>query len=127
MDGYFEVKFDCYGVPMGTDKYIQSELHVTAEEIVRDAVKTRELLSTNKQALWSALLLSISQRFQYLCQHVHPSLCEPVAAWLDTQLWKELEATVRFDIPQGDRGEEGDVAITVQCRELVAGLSRNGQ
>ena len=113
VDGSFEVGFDCYGVPMGTDKYIQSELHVTAEEIVRDAVKTRELLSTNKQALWSALRLSISQRFQYLCQHVHPSLCEPVAAWLDTQLWKELEATVGFDIPQGDRGEEGDVAITV--------------
>ena len=113
VDGLFEVGFDCYGVPMGTDKYIKSELFVTAEEIVKDAVQTRELLGPNKQALWSALRLSISQRFQYLCQHAHPSLCEPVAAWLDTQLWKELEATVGFDIPQGDRGEEGDVAIAV--------------
>ena len=98
---------------MGTDEYIKSELFVYAEEIVKDAIKTREVLSTNKQAHWAALRLSIAQRFQYLCQHAHPSICEPVAAWLDTQLWKELEAAVGFNIPRGDGGQEGDVVINV--------------
>ena len=42
-----------------------------------------------------------------------------MAAWLDNELWKELEETVGFDIPQEDRGHEGDVVITVP----VAGLS----
>ena len=118
VDGQFEVGFDCYGIPMGTDKYISSELFSTAREIVKDATKTRELISSNKQALWSALRLSIAQRFQYHCQHVHPSLCEPVAAWLDQQLWKELEATIGCEIPLGARGEEGDVAITVPVQGL---------
>ena len=67
IDGGFEVGFDCYGVPMGTDKYITSELLDTAREIASDAAQTRELLATNKQALWSALRLSIAQRFQYHC------------------------------------------------------------
>ena len=122
VDGVFEVGFDCYGVPMGTDKYISSELMVTAGKIVKDAKKTRELLAINKQALWSTLRLSTAQRFQYHCQHVHPSLCEPVAEWLDSQLWKELEETVSFDIPLGERGQEGDVVITVPV-EGISGKS----
>ena len=118
VEGTFEVGFDCYGVPMGTDEYIKSELFVYAEEVVKDAIKTREVLSTNKQAHWAALRLSIAQRFQYLCQHAHPSICEPVAAWLDTQLWKELEAAVGFSIPRGDRGQEGDVVINVPVQGI---------
>ena len=70
IDGRFEAGFDCYGVPMGTNKYISSELMVKAEKIVADADKTKKLLASNKQALWSALRLSIVNRFQYLCQHV---------------------------------------------------------
>ena len=119
IDGVLEVGFDCYGVPMGTDKYVKSELMVMASEVAEDAKKTRELLNPNKQALWATLRLSTTQRFQFLCQHVHPSLCEPVAEWLDSQLWRELEATVGFDIPQGYRGQEGDVALDVP----VAGLN----
>ena len=99
VEGTFEVGFDCYGVPMGTDEYIKSELYVYAEDIVRDAIKTRKVLSTNKQAHWAALRLSIAQRFQYLCQHAHPSICEPVAAWLDMTLssgkrWKRLQVLI---------------------------------
>ena len=86
---------------------------MAAKDIVADAKKTRELISSNKQALWSTLRLSTAHRFQYHCQHVHPSLCESVAEWLDEQLWRELEETVCFDIPRGVRGQEGDVALAV--------------
>ena len=50
VDGNFEVGFDCYGVPIGSSKFISSELMEIAEEIVADAVKTWQVLSTNKQA-----------------------------------------------------------------------------
>ena len=119
IDDNFEVGFDCYGVPMGTDKYIETELMERAKEIVADAKKATELLSCNRHALWSALRLSIAQRFQYHCQHVHPSLSEPVAAWLDTQLWQVLEASTGFDIPREDRGQEGDFVV----RMPVTGLN----
>ena len=118
IDGVFEVGIDCYGVPIGTDKFVKDELMVAAKEIAADAKKTRELLAPNKQALWSTLRLSTAHRFQYHCQHVHPSLCEPVAEWLDTQLWRELEETVGFDIPRGDRGQEGDVALAIPVNGL---------
>ena len=107
VDGTFEAGFDCYGVPIGTEKYISSEIKEIAVMIVADAHKTVEVLSSNKQALWTALRLSICQRFQYICQHVQPSICEPVAAWLDEQLWKILEQTVGFEIPCGDIGTDG--------------------
>ena len=113
----FEVGFDCYGVPMGTDKFVTSELMVLAREIAADAKKTRELLTPNKQALWATLRLSTAQRFQFLCQHVHPSLCEPVAEWLDTQLWRELEETVGFDIPPEQNANLQAVAVLVALRE----------
>ena len=60
LDGVFEAGFDCYGVPMGTNKFVSNELRVKAEKIVADAEKA------NRQALWTALRLSISNRFQYL-------------------------------------------------------------
>ena len=119
VNGNFEVGFDCYGVPLGTEKYIESELYVVAEEIIKNAFKTREVLAANKQALWAVLRLSIAQRFLYHCQHVPPSLCEPVAAWMDSQLWRALEAAVGFEIPLGDRRQEGDLAVTVPVDGLT--------
>ena len=103
---------------MGSKKYVSSELMEVARDIASDAIKTREVLSTNKQAYWSALRLSASQRFQCLCQHVQPSLCEPVADWLDSQLWKEVEHLIGVDIPTGNRGQEGDVVINLPVESL---------
>ena len=115
----FHAGFDCYGVPMGTNEFVHSELMKSAKNIVADAERTKQVLAVNKQAQWAALRLSISQRFQYLCQHVHPSLCEPVAAWLDVHLWKMLENITGFNIPRGHRGQEGDMVITVPVEGLA--------
>ena len=70
------------------------------------------------EALWTARQLSIVQRIQYLGQHAHPSICEPVAAWLDTQLGKELEVAIGFNIPRGDKGQEGDVIVNVPVQGI---------
>ena len=92
-----------YGVPVGSPEYITFKLREKAEEIIRDANKTREVLATDPQALWTALRLSVQQRFQYLMQLTPPSLCEPVAAVLDRGLWQILEAS---QSPGGPRRED---------------------
>ena len=103
---------------LGTSKYISFEVTKTDKEILEDAIKTRNVLSSNKQAHWAALRLSVNQRFQYLCQHVHPTLCEPVAAWLDNELWKEIEYLVGQSIPRTYRGHEGDLVVTLPMEKL---------
>ena len=41
IDGSFKVGLYCFGVHIGTDKFIRFELFLIAEEIVKDAVNTR--------------------------------------------------------------------------------------
>ena len=93
-----------YGVPVGSDKFCLDFLRSKKDEIVKDALKTRELLAADRQALWTALRLSISQRFSYLQQHVPPSLCEHVARELDNELWKVFETACGFPVPRGEEG-----------------------
>jgi hypothetical protein len=100
VEGRFEVGFDCYGVPMGSPEYKTSQLMKRAQEIVKDASTAHELLFSNQQAIWAALRYSIGQRFGYISKHSPPSLCEPVAAWLDNLLWQILESAVGFNIPR---------------------------
>ena len=100
-----------YGVPVGTPEYITHKLREVAGKIVADAQKTREVLGDDRQALWCALRMSISQRFGYLQQHTPPSLSRPVAAELDSALWQVLEASAGFQIPRGE--EEGGLTLKV--------------
>ena len=98
-------------MPVGSPEFITYKLKEKAEEIIRDANKTREVLATDPQALWTALRLSVQQRFQYLMQLTPPSLCEPVAAELDAAIWRILEAACGFPIPRG--AEEGGLELLI--------------
>ena len=100
-----------YGVPVGTPEYVSFKLNELADQIIQDAEKTREVLAANRQALWTALRLSISQRFGYWIQLVPPSLIEPVAARLDEALWRILEAATGFSIPRGE--DEGGLTLRI--------------
>ena len=71
--------------------YVREKLFDRATEIVKDAAKAVELLGCHKQTLWSCLLLSISQRFNYWLQLCRPSDILPLANWLDQQLWQVLQ------------------------------------
>ena len=93
-----------YGVPVGSPEYVTYKLKEKAKEIISDAEKARQVLSQDRQALWSALRLSIQQRFEYLMKLVAPSLCKPVAKELDAALWKVLEAACGFQVPRGEGG-----------------------
>ena len=88
----------CYGIPLGSNEYISHQLQEKAQEIAEDAERTVEVLSGDRQALWSVLRLAIMTRFEYFCQLSPPSLSEPVAAWLDERLWAP-ESGVSWRLP----------------------------
>ena len=105
-NGEFMRGFMCYGIPLGTERYVSHMLQQKAEEIAEDAIKTVQVLSGDRQALWSVLRLSTLTRFEYFCQLAPPSLCEPIACWLDGKLWSMLQAAVGFEIPRGEAGDK---------------------
>ena len=71
-DGNFEHGFLLYGVPVGSDTYCSHKLMEIARRIQEDGQKTAALLSSDRQALWSALRCSIAQRFDYWLQLSYP-------------------------------------------------------
>ena len=110
----FDVRcFVLYGVPVGSDSYCSHKLMEIAKKIQEDAKKTAALLSSDRQALWSALRCSIVQRFDYWLQLSYPSVVAPVARWLDDELWKILETAFGFHIPRRAEGNEWDCVLPV--------------
>jgi hypothetical protein len=52
------------------------------------------------------LRLPISNRSRHFCQLVPPTLVEPVARWLDSDIWETvLQPATGLTIPRGDEGE----------------------
>ena len=113
VDGAFEHGFIMYGVPIGSDAFCHHQLMKIAEGIVSDGKKTAELLSGERQSLWSALRCSISQRFDYWLQMSYPTVVEPVAEWLDEQLWKILETATGLSIPRGASNTVWDCVLPI--------------
>ena len=50
INGQFEPGMDCYGCPIGSDNFVSNMLQCRAKEIVKDAVKSVDLLSGDRQA-----------------------------------------------------------------------------
>ena len=48
ISGVFERGFECYGIPIGTDNYVKYKLKCRADQIVKDADQTTDLLSLGK-------------------------------------------------------------------------------
>ena len=72
------------------------------QEIKDDSTKMVEVLSGDRQALWSMPCLSTMARFVYFGQLTPPCLSKPVADSLDTHLWNILQAAVVFTVPRGE-------------------------
>ena len=117
VDGNFEHGFLLYGVPVGSDAFCSCKLMEIAKSIKEDAQKASNLLSSDRQALWSALRCSIVHRFDYWLQLSYPSVVAPVARWLDEELWKILETAFGFHIPKEAEGKEWDCVLPVPVHQ----------
>lgn len=104
LDGVFYPGFECYGIGIGTAEYIENFLQEKVAEIEEVVTKSCELLEGDRQALWTLLSSSVSQKFGYLLSLQYPSDIKAAATRLDTTLWGMLETTTGLHIPQQDEG-----------------------
>ena len=74
IDGQIQIGFICYRVPLGTNKFVSHQLKRKCQEIKDNSTKMVEVLSGERQALWSMLRLSFMARFEYFGQLTPPSL-----------------------------------------------------
>ena len=93
VDGEFEPGFLCYGVPVGTDRYVETMLEKKIEDISRAAKNSCEALDEERQALWAMLRLSLSQQLDYWLQLCYPTNIRAAAEKVGIILWKVLETT----------------------------------
>ena len=117
INGNIEPGFLIYGAPVGSDLYCAHQLQLIAEKIVQDAQQTVELLTGERQSLWSAFRCSIMHRFDYWLQMSYPSVEEPIASWLDTELWKVLESATGLSIPRSSTNSPWNCVLPIPVRE----------
>ena len=95
INGKWEPGFICYGVPIGSDKYVLHMLNLKMEEIEREAEQVLTVLEEEKQALWTTLRSSLSHKLAgLLCATPHTQkkwqkewiLCKTVSwkVWSDS-------------------------------------------
>ena len=68
VEGQFMPGFLCYGVPVGSNEYVRHVLEEKVEQIAVQAEKAVKVLEGERQALWSVMKWSLSQRFEYWLQ-----------------------------------------------------------
>ena len=91
VNGIFEPGFLCYGVPVGTDKYVEHMLSEKIRDLEKVAKNTYDILVDERQSLWTILWLSLSQQLDYWLQLCYPSNIKAAAERMDTVMWEMLE------------------------------------
>ena len=61
VDDEFQPGFLCYGVPIGTDKYVSTMLDLQLDEMEGEIHKMQEVLEPSRQSMWALLRSSICQ------------------------------------------------------------------
>lgn len=122
VQGTFRRGFVCFGCPVREDEFVSHKLMKVADRIVTDMGKAVDLLTGDRQAVWTTLRASIAHQFGYWCQLARPSLVRPVAAFIDQQLWRVLEAAAGLKVPRAGQllGQAEDFIINVPVQGLEA-------
>ena len=115
VNGTFEPGFLCYGVPVGTDKYVEHMFGEKMIDIAKVAKNTYDVLEEERQSLWTILRLSLSQQLDYWLQLCYPSNVKAAAEKMDKIMWEMLERSADSNIPrqQGDQHKEEITVISI--------------
>ena len=121
VEGVFSPGYMCYGVPVGSKEYVQNVLDEKVEQIAEQAEKAVKMLEGERQALWSVIKWSLSQRFEYWLQLSYPSDVKAAAVALDRKLLRVLEACIGSEIPEGGASDcvlEGPLGTSASIHGL---------
>ena len=94
----------CYGVPIGTNLYVHHMLNFKVTEVEKDVESIIGNLEEKRQALWSVLRSSISQKLDYWLTLVYPSLVQEASIKMDKLEIKVLERLMGSHIPLESEG-----------------------
>ena len=89
----------CYGVPIGSDKYVHYMLDAKVSEVEEHVHQIENVLQNEKQSLWSILRSSISQKLDYWLTLCYPTHIKQAASRMDILMTKILEKLVDAEIP----------------------------
>ena len=118
VEGSWEPGFLVYGVPVGTDKYVEDMLMTKVDEIEKLAIKVCDVLAGEVQTLWTLLRMSIMQQFDYWLQLVHPSQVKKSAARLNKVVRMVLEKILGAAIPEEGEGLNYTCPLQAEVRGL---------
>ena len=118
VDGEWEHGFMCYGMAVGSDKYVRNRLMAKVDEVTDQVNSVRKVLGPQKdlQAILAVLQCSLSQKLDWQLSLNYPSDVKEAAKKLDSELWRLLEFASSQHIP---RAEEG---MGVECILGAQGL-----
>ena len=101
--GQWEPGMICYGIPIGTDNYVQHKLNEKVSEIADEVETVCEVLQEEHQSLWTVLRSSISQKLDYWLTLVYPSQMREAAERMDKLEMKVMDTLLGMKIPlQGE-------------------------
>ena len=102
--GQWEAGMTCYGVPVGSDNYVQQMLEEKVFEVAREVETVCSVLQEESQALWTVLRSSISQKLDYWLTLVYPSQVRAAAERMDRLEMEVVKRLLGMHIPmQGEQ------------------------
>ena len=124
VEGRFEPGFVCYGIPVGSDAYVNQALWDKAAEVERDVNKVTSILAEDSQALWVAVHRSLAHKMDYHLSLCYPSDILPVARHLDTVIWAAFERAVGQHVPRQEEGLGLECALDIPVDGIRSRSSR---
>lgn len=113
VDESWEPGIICYGVPIGSDKYVSHMLSAKMDEIEQQAKQIEGVLLEEKQALWAVLRSSISHKLDYWLTLCYPSQVKSAAERMDIVQNQMLESLVGMKIPMQAMANEWAIPLPV--------------
>ena len=112
--------FRCYGVFIGSDRYVQHMLLEEGKRICKEIDQVMRLLRADTQAAWVILSTAMAHQLDYSLTLQYPSDMLECATMVDARLWTALEQLAgQTRIP---RGEEGAGVECVMDLQMVPNL-----
>ena len=110
----------CYGIPVGTDVYVQHKLDEKVAEVAGEVSTVCEVLQEEHQSLWTVLRSSISQKLDYWLTLVYPSLVMVMAAAekMDSLQMVVMEKLLGMKIPLQGEGLGWDCPLWLPIDNL---------
>ena len=116
--------FRCYGVYIGSDRYVQQMLAKEATRICGEIDKVMHLLRRDSQAAWVILSSAMAHQLDYSLSLQYPSDMLECATRVDARLWQALEQLAgQHHIPRGEEGAGVECVLSLPMVPSLNGRS----